>query len=230
MEAKFQTSRDLFDHRRINYGCTNESLNSARIGMDLRSEDKVLGVLGSGDFRYLCLSEDIEGKFFDKNKDQVDYVKLRDKSLIEGDIDDFRADYAILDLTDPKTRIVRLNYFSTLNFQKIKSNLKKGEFFEGDIFSDSIDVSSFNKFYLSNVFDWIELRRANPQKFFSKFSQKLKKKDLVYFACKGEHFEDGVYSFLDQKNFGMKKNEELTNLAQNHQVWHWVTQVWEKSK
>jgi len=113
-------------------------------------EDNILSICGSGDQAFLMVEKGAKVLAVDKNKLQIEYSQLRLKSLFKKDFEDFvipknNQFYSPLTYKDSWGE-----YSKKLNLQNLIKNRKNINFLQGDIFNPGVNLSKFNKIYLSN--------------------------------------------------------------------------------
>ena len=75
----------------INYLATNETTESVIHGLDPKSEDRILSIIGSWDQIFAMLEFIDKGKIIgvDYNQAQIDYINWRAENLLVDKVDEF---------------------------------------------------------------------------------------------------------------------------------------------
>jgi len=134
----------------LNYIHTNENLEFLLEGLNPSKEDNILSICGSGDQAFSMMERGAKVLAVDINKIQLKYSQLRLISLFNEDFEDF-----FILKENPFYNFLLNGSFWKEHYKKMKlSNLieHKGnvQFLEKDIFDLNINLSKFNKVYLSN--------------------------------------------------------------------------------
>ena len=140
---------------KVNYSVTNESIDAVIKGLNLKSNDSVLAVAGSGDHAFAMLEYAGEVKVIDSNPFQIDLVMLRAELLRIGRYDLFFTKRSTVPLNDDKI-VARKNYFSKEGrLEKIAENLENlVVLLPTDIFQTPLNIQ-VSKMYLSNAIGYL---------------------------------------------------------------------------
>ena len=99
----------------VNFPCTNEAIPAVVDGLELKSDDIVVSILGSGDIP-LAIAPHVKKVYaLDRNHSQVKYAKKQINCLKEGNLGEFYNINFIKTVSDPRTAqsmIQRKDYFS----------------------------------------------------------------------------------------------------------------------
>ncbi len=186
------------------YFSTNESLEGIVESLDLKSDDVVCSVLGSGD-QLFAISEfvkDIAG--FDVLSSAVEYVEDRFKALNDCDYEKFKGRC----LYDEELEFIeKMKYFTPQRFRKIRENRCSVTLVEADILEfirAGVLLNTTNKFYFSNA-----LTYSTDEPFIDRLEEiksGLQIGSISYFA-------DSPHSFQMLKVPGFRVLEENSELA-----------------
>ncbi|MBI4919049.1 DUF3419 family protein [archaeon] len=173
---------------RVPYSKTNESLPAIINGLDLKQNDSVLAIAGSGDQAFAMLEYAARVEVVDKSSDQIFLVKLRAEALR-------REEYSLFlrsSVDNFKELIKERNcYFSKRGRrQKIRGNLEQLVFLKPSNISEVISERKFSKVYLSNALDYIPCDKRRPMIF--NFDDLVIDEELTNKAgrCEFQRYED----------------------------------------
>ena len=219
------------------YSRTNESIAAAVIGLDLKPNDKVYSVGGSGDMPFAFLEYVMEVTAIDANPEQVRLMKKRREALDLANIEGFlevtkegSADNALYCESHPELGNYNLNrrntYFRSFDtdgknrrFYRICDNAENMRIISGDFFEGLDFIEPVSKIYLSNI----ERIAADLtlKEGLVKLRSKLKSEGLLYsangldffneaFLSRGSVFSEEDESMLERS---IEVDQELTHLA-----------------
>lgn len=140
----------------LKYSCTNEDIGCIINGLDVNANDDILAIGGSGDQAFAFLEYARRVIAVDNDQSQIDFIEHRARSLRDGYISSFLAEYE--EGTDDffsansSRKKASINYFNQEDrLNNIINNLSNLEIKgPADIFQMAQNVS-FNKVYLSNA-------------------------------------------------------------------------------
>ena len=121
---------------KVNYSVTNESIDAVIKGLNLKSNDSVLAVAGSGDHAFAMLEYAGEVKVIDSNPFQIDLVMLRAELLRIGRYDLFFTKRSTVPLNDDKI-VARKNYFSKEDLMRKDGKLRPLKLLNGKTFQSN---------------------------------------------------------------------------------------------
>lgn len=182
---------------KLEYSCTNESIAAVVLGLDLKSNDEVYAIGGSGDLPFAMLEYVKKVFAVDSNPKQIELIKKRLAFLLNFDRGDFLkvtekgvADNVLYGAKYPQMRRYNLSrrntYFCSFDSEDKRlrldnicdnaSNLKvmQADFLEG---LDSVDPVS--KMYLSNIEDGL-CSKMKLKDVVDKLKSKLRPRGLIY--------------------------------------------------
>lgn len=140
MDTLLGTDRVLFYH-------TNESLDAITTGLDIRGNDRVLAIAGSGDQSFAMVERGAIVTALDRNSAQIDYMRARADALSKGDFEGFLKE----ELCFQKPQI---RSSDEGRLQNIRDNLGNLKILDPKSVSDILSEcpeGTFDKIYLSNV-------------------------------------------------------------------------------
>ena len=203
------------------YKKSDESIKSIEKGLNLGLSDNLLAPLKSGDLVFRLLEKGISSTFVTKDEFQIDYFNLRLEALKKGDIDSFLVNIPCvntLQINNKQLRKViykRDEYVSRFDFDKILKNLDKLNIVKGiSLFDNSLDISEYNKIYLSNE---IEKECKNPclrNLCFQNFSKRFKIGTIFYLS---KTKKDPGHLNSDYSLNGLFISRNLTRKAKNYE-------------
>ena len=169
------------------YSITNECLDAIIAGLDVKPQDRILAVGGSGDQAFALLEHVKRVTFVDVEPTQIELIKLRTQALREGQIAPFFY-VGIESHREGDKDIVRARnqYFNTERLGRISEKLEALEIIgpEGILeVAERLPKNTFNKMYLSNV------RPRNPdgdvtydeqEKLLDRLSRRLHRRGIIY--------------------------------------------------
>jgi hypothetical protein len=188
------------------YSITNEKLEAILNGLDIKPEDKVLSICGSGDQPLALLEIAKEITVIDIGQNQIDLFKRRKGIICSGEYSKFRDVYGGIAFYNLSSRN---EYFSNERLDKIKENINKSkiEAVCGNIFKKSFK-KPFTKIYLSNAILFNDLLRKDTRKKIKKISKELSSTGLVYIS-------DGDQLLREVENKGYEINSFVYPLVTN---------------
>lgn len=206
--------------KKVEHHTTNENLDAIIAGLDLKPDDSVLAVAGSGDQAFAILEYVRKVEAVDINPNQIDFIKLNVKALKLNKYDLFQRGpeffHCVRDRQDYFLQQGRLN--------RIRSNLGNLNILEpSDIFSVRSKIK-WSKIYLSNVLDHVDSDRILPGMLAL----------LENLSLGGVIYAPGGFGSFNEKNvncqlLGLKKEEELTEKAQRFQdIYYFESAVYRK--
>lgn len=207
----------------ISYPYSNESLDAVMKGMDVKSNDDILAVLGSGDMAFAMLEYADSVLAVDYDKEQVEYAKQRAEALKAGNYDGFFPDCSDQEGNSwNKQKNIAIEYFSrdTLigrmfkgksRLGKIRSKLGSIEFRATRLedFVRDIQGRKFSKAYLSNAF---------THGMFHGMSSKHRQRDFIQ-MLEAKLRNPGIIYLADGQDFNIKhlynaeEDRKLTEIA-----------------
>jgi len=141
---------------------TNEHLPSIIAGLDVKPDDNIIAVLGSGDQALALLEHSQRVLAVDDNSEQIEYTKLKLKYLKSGDYKKFfKAREGSSQTHQFRGIDTSSSYLTKERLGSIRKNLKNLEIRKLDIVNAIQSKRGFNKFYLSNA---LTCRPENPAK------------------------------------------------------------------
>ncbi|MCF7865901.1 hypothetical protein K9L67_04105 [Candidatus Woesearchaeota archaeon] len=207
----------------INYLATNETINSPVKGLDPKSDDRILSIIGSGDQIFAMLEFIEKGQIIatDHWQPQIDYLNYRIDRLLNGKIDEFSGkkipypfiikgkEYAI---NGKKTNFDnirrRLNYFENeKRIEKIKKNINNLKIIQTATKIQDFYDENYNKIFFSNAITYT--------KDIQKLLNKLPINGLIYFSESNNNKE------INTENSRLILDQNLTNKARNiEKTWY----------
>ncbi|MDI6738338.1 MAG: hypothetical protein QME12_07550 [Nanoarchaeota archaeon] len=184
----------------LDFPHTNEILEAIVSSMDLRKDDDVLAILGSGEqaLAFAPLVNSVTA--VDENHAQFDYAVSRIRALNEF--------YGVIAFLGEWARLDKYNlgiYFAGKKLEDAKKNAGKISFCLADIFNYPWEQEKFSKAYLSNA--------CRTQEELERIAGKLRQPGLVYIA-NGD-------CFTSIKSDLLEIDWNLTGKAnRREQVWH----------
>ncbi len=121
------TARD-----KISFPCTNESIDSIIVGLDLSKDDNVLAVGGSGDQAFACLEHVNSVALVEINSSQREFIKNRLRLLEQGDKELFVWPYG--NGTDNNDTFKQLRQVFEVNTHCGRKNSRNNYFLDGETF------------------------------------------------------------------------------------------------
>ena len=215
---------------------TNESLNAIVKGLEIKPNDFVLAVGGSGDQAFSLLEDSFGVIAVDRNENQIDHINERKEYLKNGKYRDFlKVSKVSPDLKEIFNE--RNTYFQkegrldniANKLNRIKARAVK------EVTTEICEGYNFSKIYLSNVISWM-FSMENTDKYLKKIINYLEKFDLglkdnglIYiagFPFYDEGLRDTNKKILDITN-KLKINENLTVEARKYDE-NWFPAVFQK--
>lgn len=138
-------SNPLFRH-------TNECLDAILAGLDVRRDDRILAIGGSGDQAFAMLAKGASVTVVDYSDEQIEYIRMRADLLRNRRYAAFLADDDPREEGDGRDCYAYLTIRSRL--RRIRKNLDRMSILKPKHIHQSLisDALSFNKLYLSNVY------------------------------------------------------------------------------
>jgi len=221
------------------YYVTNENLEAIMLGLDIQEGDRVLAICGSGDQALAMLENGAEVVAVDKVRAQLVYAREQVKLLRQGNFDGF-----LNPPQDDHTSCFyqnRKEYFSCHGrLEKIRSNLGRISFIEGNIFclgdgtisivqgpgerilpalksflwnvAKTILQKPFTKIYLSNA---VDLSYFDVDSYsIGQLMDRLVSGGLIYQTCR---YESDLFKIVHR----LKLDIDLTSIAQSKEKMGW---------
>jgi SAM-dependent methyltransferase len=207
------------EKKSISYTYTNEELFAILKGLDLKKDDNVLAIAGSGDQAFAMLPYVDKITAVDVNTNQIDYIEQRMRWLKEGNKDYF--------LERDLRKIPSCPFQNSLNdcpefsrrekllgkrLEGIIKNLERLSLVGGQDIKNLSNKESFTKIYLSNILEWYYCN-GDSFSLLKNLTDSLKKGGLIYFA-------DGENSW-DEKDPTIPKElileKTLTSIAREYE-------------
>ncbi|NCO17823.1 hypothetical protein AUJ61_00655 [Candidatus Pacearchaeota archaeon CG1_02_30_18] len=199
----------------ISFPYTNENLEAIIKGMQINSEDYVLGIMGSGQQGLAMIEKGAKADLIDYDFTQIEYFRKMLRFL-KNNKNSYESCKKILMSWEGPSK----NYFSLneriFNIRKNLDNLKILE--KGDIFSLKTEFSRYNKVYLSNSTDYKCQDYLKNQKKFIQFGKNFNQKTTFYLSR--SVFE----SNRKLKKEGFRINEDLTKKSNKIEM-GWKPQI-----
>ena len=200
----------------LRFKYTNESLEAIIAGLDLKEDDRVLSIAGSGDqaFAILEFAESVHA--VDISKHQVDFMNGRIEALKRGDYEAF---------LDERTRRISQSESETDYFrkagrlQRIQNKLSGLSVKRSNIFRAG-KRGEFSKIYLSNSFYYYH-SKTNPFFALYKISRSMPVNGLIYVSN-----HDKIKDMSQSKDFGrylppgLSLDFDRSFLARMHETEH----------
>lgn len=193
-----------------NYSSTNEDLDAIVQGLDLRPDDSVLAVAGSGDQVFAILEYAGRVRAIDSSPSQLQLVRLKVEAL--GIRMQELFFYGKEDLLKEISR--KREYFSAEGrLERIRDNLDNLVVLESqNIFALQID-ERFSKIYLSNALDWSRSCEEKPENL-SAAIKLLSPGGLLYISNSFTSMPYDEKTYLDLCDLpGLEREFELTQKA-----------------
>ena len=220
----------------ILYPRTNECIEAILLGLDLKPEDRVLAIGGSGDQALAILGYVKKVKVVDSDPEQIAYIKFRVDMIKKGDS---------LTPTYPQTRdnmmYMKQTYFdSEHNTKTVRNKIDCLEVAEpSDIISVAKNENWFTKLYLSNA---LAFRKKLPprkiRELLNTVSSNLPSGGLIYLPnhdqlCSdfkpGRDYDNPIApKGMLPKNLELES--KLTALARKKERYGWLPAVYKKVK
>ena len=183
----------------LEYTTANESIESIIAGMDIKKEDRILAVCGSGDQAFALLEYAREVVAVDYNPVQIAYAQERKQKLQQWDVEEFMG----------ISFKWRTRYFKKKGrLERIRKKLDALSFLEGEIFSMAQNEGrKFNKLYLSNAISYQSISYKEQEKLIADTFASLNSGTLVYMLPFG-------FTFYYLEPHGLELVENLTASAQ----------------
>ena len=134
----------------LGYECTNESIPGIVAGLELKEEDRIFAVSGSGDQAFAMLEYVDFVQAVDHNPMQVNYAQKRVRQIRDGDFEGFYKVGYMWEGT--RFAVARRNYFTEERLRRVSDRLDRLVITEANIFDICSKEGKFNKFYFSNTF------------------------------------------------------------------------------
>ena len=189
------------------HASTNESLEAVIAGMNVRPEDRILSIGGSGDQAFAFLEKGAGVVVVDNNPKQVDLIRQKAKLLRNENYNGFlRAGLSEAYLANPtdESHMARNRYLRK-RLPAIRERLDKLDILgEEDIFRAVSALNGYNKVYLSTVFGQMDISdNYKIRERLALVAENLSAGSLVYV---GDHnvIVDYLIIFSDLQN-GFKK-------------------------
>lgn len=194
----------------ILYSVTNESIDAVVTGLDLKPEDTVLAVGGSGDQAFAILEYANRVQVIDSCPTQINLVRLRTEALRTGMFELFF--YGNEDL--PREISRKREYFlKEGRLERIRSKLRNLSI------SDYLDIfhlrtrKRVSKIYLSNALDWSRNCDEKPE-YLSAVIKLLSPAGLLYISNSFTSMPHDEKTYLDLFDLpGLEREIELTQKA-----------------
>ncbi len=134
---------------RVVYVATNECVEAVVRGLDVRGDDSILTICGSGDVPFALVENGARVVAVDVNPIQIEYGQWRLKRLMDGAVDAF---FRFTDEGRGERNTLNRDYFSVEGrLSRVKEYSQRIEFVEGNIFRGVGEDVCFTKIFLSNV-------------------------------------------------------------------------------
>lgn len=217
----------------VHYSRTNESIAAVVLGLDLRPDDEVYAVGGSGDHAFAMLEYVRRVVAIDTNPKQVELMRKRLGFLSRGLIEEFLrieepgvCDNSVLGSDFPEFGRFNLGrrdtYFRSIDskdeeiiFHKIAKNAANLTILGGDFFKGLEAIEPVSKIYLSNIgFGDLRVKQGIEM-----MNRKLKPLGLVYCSKGLKMFHQGFLreDLSRREEEGIMKmieiDERLTHIA-----------------
>jgi hypothetical protein len=161
----------------VTYRVTNECLPAVTLGMNVKAQDSILAIAGSGDQAFALLEHTRHVSVADWNPAQLEYIRQRVNALREGDWEGFFKPWSQASLDVRESAVY--NYFNhQKRLETIARNINSLQVLESSDFITalaSFPCNTFNKIYCSNAF----VDRSK----FGKIGEYIPNGGLVYNAC-----------------------------------------------
>lgn len=202
-------ARDFLEDRYPNivYIHTNENLDLLIKGLNPSPKDNILSVCGSGDQVFALLDKGAKISAIDTSYYQIQYSKKRLQSLSKKDFEDF---FILKNnrFYDPFSNgDFWEKYSRKINLENLNKNKDKINFLQGDIFSSGLDLSFFNKVYLSNAIEHTDFNMVfMEEEFFKKFREGTLIYAVMHNVFERPFFEKSFFnSGFRKESFNSKK-------------------------
>jgi hypothetical protein len=211
---------------------TNENLPAIITGLELKPEDIILSVCGSGDQAFAMLEHSKQVVAFDYNKLQIQFAIKRAEQLRKGDVDGFiqiseNVNYKLGNIGMLRAFRSRNMYFTQDTVNIIKSKLNSIEFKLGNVFNAA--EKKFTKVYLSNSLTYNSYDYVNSSncpvknenisiKRMKTLIDFLPQGALIYTASMKRKTSDIASKISQAFPRRLKIEKNLTTLAQEHET------------
>ena len=214
----------------LSFPITNEFLLQILEGLEVKKEDLILSICGSGDQAFAMAAQGAEVTAVDVTENQLDYARKRIQALYPHlSLNGFSFEaFGVfnIDIINRKGLLKRLkplrdDFFRELNLCCCLEDLSRINFISGSIFD--LDPSHYNKLYLSNAINYSIIRQIGSPKIIEGFIDKISTGTLIYNAgVHGNKFLSSTKSLLER--------EDLTQKAVQARPldWGWNVQIYEK--
>jgi len=183
------------------YTSTNESLESIVAGLDVQSEDKILGILGSGQQGLAILENGPKVDLIDYEEKQIKYF-LELFNFIKNTKNSNKSCRNILYKIsyDVNTKI----YFSSVpRIKRIRKNISRLNVLPTqNIFELEKNLSKYNKVYLSNAIDYNSFEIEDQIERLEKFGSKFNSGTLFYISRR--FYSGKIKGFCIEKDLTQK--------------------------
>ncbi len=237
------------------YSFSYENLEAIIAGLAPGPEDRILAVGSSGDQAFALLEYAGGVDVVDNNPVQLEYIKERVGSLMNGDYDEFLPppcgfvdeSTSATDSSTQREKLRRRNhYFREQNrLEKIRAKLSKLKIREpADILIVARDEAGFTKLYLSNVFMFDDPwpHNSSPVEMLRRIAQNLPVGGLIYVSNhtifpqseqRGDLSLHGAdYIFSEYSDYFLPSelvlDKELTRKALGLDFYHWRAAVYRR--
>lgn len=218
------------------FTATNESIDSAMIGLKPQEGDLIAAVLGSGDIAFALTAAGARVFGSDICADQIEYVKQRVKQIIHNRQGEFLAPIDLFTgVNYPDDIERRWEYFTRDGiWQQLRANIQNLEIINNTPLSNLVQERDVNKVYASNAIAWgwlgdIEygMMKAFSEngEYFRLFRNTLAQGSRLY------RVKHEMQRFLPKEYEGFALLEGLTNSALEAQYdeCFWIPEVYERT-
>ncbi|NCN87002.1 hypothetical protein GW932_04150 [archaeon] len=187
------------------YKAMNENIYVIKDFFNPKEGDNIYSILGSGDASFMFVENGAKVSGIDWDRAQVDLVRERVLFFKNGNYEMFNSIYQCpLGMEEFQDNYMKRNkYFSEFNISSFKQNLKKLKIMEGNFFDSCRDYSKFNKVYLSNSLNHIQINKSKED-FFHDFIQSFNPGTLFYYvdlSFRNDFFSRNLPKDLELKVF-----------------------------
>jgi hypothetical protein len=175
-----------------NYKCTNESIEAILLGMDVKPEDNILCIMGSGQQGLAMAGEGANVTLIERSKSQADYFSR----LFSFLSDEKNQNELCRDILVEISRAYKSpkSYFSDLKkIADIRKNLFRiNNPGQTDMFEAKKGISGYNKVYLSNALTIGEMYYPRSLSVFKDFGGRFKEGTLFYATRRFTESDDEI--------------------------------------
>lgn len=133
---------------------TNENLSSIVKGLDVKPDDSIIAIAGSGDQAFALLEYAKKVLAVDREPFQVKYMNQMIEFIRNGDYESFlksHTDWIWYEREIIEEESFPTNYLNPERIERVRKKLDSLKVREGDIFDVIGQEEGFNKVYLSNM-------------------------------------------------------------------------------